>query len=38
MIERISNQNNSNATRITPIEKVNPSQPVKDLLDNTEKQ
>ena len=38
MIDRISNQNNSNATRITPIEKVSPSQPVKDLLDDTEKQ
>ena len=38
MIERISNQNNSNATRITSIEKINPSQPVKGLLDNTEKQ
>ena len=38
MIERISNQNSSNATRITPIEKVKTSQPVKDLLDNTEKQ
>lgn len=38
MIERISNQNNSNATRITSIEKINPSQQIKDLLDNTEKQ
>ena len=38
MIERISNQNSSNATRITSIEKINPSQPVKDLLDETEKQ
>ena len=38
MIERISNQNNSNATRITSIEKINPSQQINDLLDNTEKQ
>ena|SRR4051794_36718095 len=38
MIERISNQNSSSATRVTSIEKVNPSQPVKDVLDDTEKQ
>ena len=38
MIERISNQTSSSATRITPIEKVNPSHPVKEVLDETEKQ
>ena len=38
MIDRISNQSNSNATRITPVEKVSPAQPVKGLLDETEKQ
>lgn len=37
MIDRISNQNVSNSTRITAIEKVNPIQKTEDVLKNHEK-
>ncbi|WP_338449424.1 flagellar protein FlaG [Niallia oryzisoli] len=35
-IERMPNQTNSNAARVTPVEKSKPTQPVEDLLKKPE--